>query len=42
MIHFGQGQMSAELSLAALGEQGVACLQLADGAHIALEGEEYR
>ncbi len=40
MIHFGQGQMSAELSLAP-GEH-VLRLQFADGAHIALEGEEYR
>ena len=40
MIHFGQGQMSAELSLEP-GEH-VLRLQFADGAHIALEGEEYR
>ncbi len=40
MIHFGQGQMSAELALEP-GEH-VLRLQFADGAHIALEGEEYR
>ena len=39
-LHFGQGQLTTTLELPPGGH--VLRLQFADGAHIALEGEEYR